>query len=84
MFWFGFWVPCVIYCPDRAGGPKGTDHGAALKPGPLWLPLTKGTLLAPLAVHMWPPLTTHFLSVPVFLLADFRWVTENVPATHAD
>lgn len=51
LFWFGFWVPPVIYCPNRAGGPKGTDPGAALKPGPLWLPLTKGTLRVPPAVH---------------------------------
>lgn len=32
----------------------------------------------PLAVHMWPLLTTRVLSVFVFLLADFSWVTRSV------
>lgn len=47
---------------------------ASPKPGPLWLPMTKGTFLVPLAVHTWPLLTTRLLSVSVFLLAEWRWV----------
>lgn len=49
--------------------------GVSLKPGPLWLPLTKGTFLMLLAVHMWLLLTTHLLSISVFLLGGFRWAT---------
>lgn len=70
----------LFIAKTRQGTPAALT-GASLKPGSLWLPLTKGTLLMPLAVHMWTLLTTQLLSVTVFPLADLRWVTKSVTAT---
>lgn len=69
----------LFIAETRQATPRAPTE-ASLKPGPLWLPLTKGTLLMPLAVHMWLLLTTQLLSVCIFLLADLRWVM-SVTAT---
>lgn len=62
----------LFIAETRQATPRAPTR-ASPKPGPLWLPLTKGTLLVPLAAHMWLPLTTQLLSVSIFLLADLRW-----------
>lgn len=65
----------MLFITETRQATPRAPTGVSLKPGPLWLPLTKGTLLMLPAVHVWLLLTTQLLSVSVFLLVDLKWVT---------